>query len=120
SSASKGSENSGNKGSENSGASFESKGSEKSKNKGSGESDESTGNGGSGNTGGSSSNGNSGTVKIINDSGDSANDEDEDAKVCLFHIYGFQFNANKSGTWHIDCSPNGTTDMNGTWDVTIG
>ena len=51
--------------------------------------------------------GNNGTVKIINDSGDSEDDPDNDPHVCLFHIYGFNFDANSSGTWHIDPWPPG-------------
>ena len=46
--------------------------------------------------------GNNGVVKVISDPGDSQNDPDNDPHVCLFHLYGFNFDANSSGTWHID------------------
>src|SRR5205085_519823 len=98
-----------------------SKGSEKTEQSGSGESGEtgeSGGTGGTGNGGGSSQNGNNGTVKVINDSGDSTNDQDEDSHVCLFHLYGFHFDANQSGTWKIVSWPptgNGATVATGAW-----
>src|SRR4029077_3040472 len=62
--------------------------------------------------------GNNGTVKIVNDRGDSSDDPDNDPKVCVFHIYGFNFDANSSGTWHIDVMKGGpltATQKDGTW-----
>src|SRR5439155_10395926 len=35
--------------------------------------------------------GNNGVVKVIRDPGDSQNDPDNDPQVCLFHLYGFNF-----------------------------
>src|SRR6266566_9585775 len=49
--------------------------------------------------------GNNGTVKIINDRGDSQDDPDNDPHVCIFHIYGFNFDANSKGWWHIEAWP---------------
>src|SRR5438552_7352713 len=49
--------------------------------------------------------GNNGTVKIINDQGDSQDDPDNDPHVCVFHIYGFNFDANSKGWWHIEAWP---------------
>ena len=70
--------------------------------------------------GGSSPPGNNGTVKIINDSGDSGDDPDNDPHVCRFHIYGFGFDANSSGTWDIEVQgkaggPLVATQRHGTW-----
>src|SRR5437773_1762085 len=78
--------------------------------------------GGSDNSGsnGTTNNGNNGTVKIINDQGDATDDQDEDSHVCLFHIFGFNFDANQSGTWDIVIMPPGggpliATQSHGTW-----
>src|SRR5438552_13683592 len=49
--------------------------------------------------------GNNGTVKIVNDQGDGQDDPDNDPHVCVFHIYGFNFDSNSSGTWHIEAWP---------------
>src|SRR2546427_331475 len=64
--------------------------------------------------------GNNGTVKIINDRGDSQDDPDNDPHVCIFHIYGFNFDANQSGTWDIAAWPPGggplaATQSHGNW-----
>src|SRR3989454_1495042 len=78
--------------------------------------------GSNGNNGNSShsNKGNNGTVKIVNDQGDATDDQDEDSHVCLFHIYGFNFDANQSGTWDIAVqSPGGgpltATQSHGGW-----
>src|SRR5256712_552258 len=78
--------------------------------------------GSNGHTGNSShsNKGNNGTVKIINDQGDATDDQDEDSHVCLFHIFGFNFDANQSGTWDIAVhSPGGgpltATQSHGAW-----
>jgi hypothetical protein len=64
--------------------------------------------------------GNNGTVKIVNDQGDGQDDPDNDPHVCLFHIYGFNFDDNSSGTWHIEAwSPGGgpltASQSDGSW-----
>src|SRR5579859_7723768 len=64
--------------------------------------------------------GNNGTVKIVNEQGDAQNDPDNDPHVCLFHIYGFNFDNSSSGTWHIEAwAPGGgpltATQSDGTW-----
>src|SRR5439155_18304108 len=51
--------------------------------------------------------GNNGTVKIINDQGDSQDDPDNDPHVCLFHIFGFNFDHSSKGSWHIEAWPPG-------------
>ncbi|TMG55612.1 MAG: hypothetical protein E6H87_14240, partial [Chloroflexi bacterium] len=69
--------------------------------------------------------GNNGVVKVISDPGDSQNDPDNDPHVCLFHLYGFNFDANSSGTWHIDpWPPDGgpltAEQRDGTWKAFKG
>jgi len=64
--------------------------------------------------------GNNGTVKIVNDNDDpmGADDRDNDPHVCHFHMYGFHFDHNSSGTWQIESWPptgNRTVVASGTW-----
>ena len=64
--------------------------------------------------------GNNGTVKIVNEQGDGQDDPDNDPHVCLFHIYGFHFDDNSSGTWRIEVwAPGGgpltTSQSSGVW-----
>jgi len=66
--------------------------------------------------------GNNGTVKIVNDQGDGQDDQDNDPHVCMFHIYGFHFDDNSSGTWRIDVwAPGGgpltASQSSGTWQA---
>ena len=66
--------------------------------------------------------GNNGTVKIVNDQGDSQDDQDNDPHVCMFHIYGFHFDDNSRGTWRIEAwAPGGgpltASQSNGTWQA---
>jgi hypothetical protein len=64
--------------------------------------------------------GNNGTVKVVNDNDDAigADDRDNDPHVCKFHMYGFHFDNNASGTWQIESwPPTGTRIVvaSGTW-----
>ena len=64
--------------------------------------------------------GNNGTVKIVNNGDDpmGADDRDNDPHVCQFHIYGFHFDKNSTGTWQIESWPptgNGTVVAQGGW-----
>lgn len=66
--------------------------------------------------------GNNGTVKIVNDQGDAQDDPDNDPHVCLFHIFGFNFDANQGNTWDIAVQPPGggplsATQAHGTWNA---
>ena len=65
--------------------------------------------------------GNNGTVKIVNDGDDpiTADDRDNDPHVCHFHVFGFHFDSNSSGTWRIDrWAPTGTgTAASGGWQA---
>jgi hypothetical protein len=64
--------------------------------------------------------GNNGTVKVVNDGDDplGADDRDNDPHVCTFHLYGFHFDNNSTGTWQIESWPptgNRTVVASGTW-----
>src|SRR5438128_6966686 len=66
--------------------------------------------------------GNNGTVKIVNDNDDpmGADDRDTDPHVCHFHIYGFHFDKNSSGSWQIESIPptgNGSIVARGQWSA---
>lgn len=64
--------------------------------------------------------GNNGTVKVVNDGDDpiGADDADNDPHVCHFHLFGFHFDSNSTGTWKIESwPPTGDRSVvaSGTW-----
>lgn len=63
--------------------------------------------------------GNNGTIKIHDSQEKEPVEMDNEPHPgCVFHIHGFNFDANSSGTWHIDSWPptgNKTQVMSGTW-----
>src|SRR5207237_3941347 len=76
-----------------------------------------------GTTGNSSTGGeedNRGTVKIVSGT-DNEDDQDEDSRVCTFHIYGFGFHTDAHGTWKIVAwTPTGDNETgvaSGTWSA---
>jgi len=60
--------------------------------------------------------GNNGTVKIHEGAGERDPERANDPHVCTFHVHGFNFDGNSSGTWTIAAHPpGGGPGASGTW-----